>query len=332
MSAAAPSGFPLVRPRRLRGHPTLRRMVRENHLCVEDLIAPLFVTEGSGLCQPVESMPEVYRFSIDELVRECTDLEQLGVPAVILFGVPLQKDLQGHHAVDAQGLIPRAIRAIKAQCSRLLVISDVCLCEWLSHGHCGLVQGDLIVNDETLSVLSAMALAHAQAGVDLVAPSDMMDGRVQAIRRALDAGGFTNLPLMAYSAKYASGFYAPFREAGGGAPQFGDRASYQMDIGNRREALREALLDIAEGADILMVKPALAYLDVLADVRAHTELPLAAYNVSGEYAMIWAAHRQGWLDVDRIAMETLLCMKRAGADLILSYFAKRVARILNKKL
>jgi porphobilinogen synthase len=321
--------FPAVRPRRLRATPALRRMVRETHLRVDDLIYPLFVADGKGVRSEVPSMPEVFQLSIDEVLKELEEVTALGIPAIDLFGVPQRKDLKGAHAVDDNGLIQTCIRAIKERFPELVVMTDVCLCEWLSHGHCGLVQGESILNDETLPVLAAMAVSHARAGADMVSPSDMMDGRVQAIRTALDGAGFPLLPIMAYSAKYASGFYGPFRDAAQGAPAFGDRSTYQMDPANGREGVREALLDVAEAADIVMVKPALAYLDVIWRVRQETRLPVAAYNVSGEYAMIWAAARNGWLDLERIMMEVLTSIRRAGADLILTYFAKRVARVLN---
>ncbi len=321
--------FPTVRPRRLRASPALRRMVRESQLRVDDLIYPLFVTAGEGVRNPVASMPEVYQFSVDEVLNELEEVTELGIPAIDLFGVPLEKDLEGRHAVADDGLIQRAVKAIKEKFPELVVMTDVCLCEWLSHGHCGLVRGQTILNDETLPVLARMAVSHARAGADMVSPSDMMDGRVQAIRSALDGAGFSNVPIMAYSAKYASGFYGPFRDAAQGAPQFGDRSTYQLDPANAREGVREALLDVAEAADIVMVKPALAYLDVIWQVRQQTLLPVAAYNVSGEYSMIWAAANNGWLELERVMMECLTAIKRAGADLILSYFSKRVARVLN---
>ena len=321
--------FPTVRPRRLRASPALRRMVRESQLRVDDLIYPLFVTAGEGVRNPVASMPEVYQFSVDEVLNELEEVTELGIPAIDLFGVPLEKDLEGRHAVADDGLIQRAVKAIKEKFPELVVMTDVCLCEWLSHGHCGLVRGETILNDETLPVLARMAVSHARAGADMISPSDMMDGRVQAIRSALDGAGFSNVPIMAYSAKYASGFYGPFRDAAQGAPQFGDRSTYQMDPANAREGVREALLDAAEAADIVMVKPALAYLDVIWQVRQQTLLPVAAYNVSGEYSMIWAAANNGWLELERVMMECLTSIKRAGADLILSYFSKRVARVLN---
>jgi len=320
--------FPKSRPRRLRATATLRRMVRETHLRTDDLIYPLFITEGQGVRRPVSSMPEVFQLSVDEAVREAEEVSALGIPAIDLFGVPDKKDLTGDEAVAEDGLIPQAIRAIKAACPELVVMTDVCLCEWLEHGHCGLVEGEAIVNDATLPVLARMAVVHARAGADMVSPSDMMDGRVGAIRAALDEAGCAQVPIMAYSAKFASGFYGPFRDAAQGAPQFGDRTTYQMDPANGREAIRETLLDIIEEADIVMVKPALPYLDIIWRVRQETHLPVAAYNVSGEYAMAWAAANNGWLELERIMLEMLTGIKRAGADLILTYFAKRAARLL----
>ena len=323
--------FPAARPRRLRASPTIRRMVRENALSVDDLIYPMFVAEGKGVRNPISSMPEVFQFSIDELVKELAEVVELGIPAIDLFGVPVKKDLKGTLALDDNGLIQQAIRAIKDRYPELVVMTDVCLCEWLEHGHCGLVEGETILNDATLPVLAQMAVSHAKAGADMVSPSDMMDGRVGAIRAALDKNGFSHIPIMAYSAKFASGFYGPFREAAQGAPQFGDRTTYQMDPANGREAVKEALQDIAEAADIVMVKPALSYLDLIWRVRQETHLPVAAYNVSGEYAMVWAAANNNWLELERIMMEILLSMKRAGADLILTYFSKRVARLLRER-
>lgn len=320
--------FPAERPRRLRATPTLRRMVRETTLSPNDFIYPLFITEGEKVRKPVSSMPEVFQLSIDEAVKELAEVVDLGIPAIDLFGVPKEKDLHGVHAVDDNGLIQRCIRAMKDKYPDLVVMTDVCLCEWLSHGHCGLVQGEQILNDPTLDVLSHMAVSHAKAGADIVSPSDMMDGRVGAIRAALDSAGFTNTPIMAYSAKFASAFYGPFREAAEGAPQFGDRTTYQMDPANAREALKEVLQDLAEAADIVMVKPALPYLDIIRQVRDAVNVPVAAYNVSGEYAMLWAAARNGWIDLDRAMMEVLTGIKRAGADLMLTYFAKRASRLL----
>ena len=320
--------FPAQRPRRLRAHPTLRRMVRETQLSVDDLVYPLFITEGKGVRKPVSSMPEVYQLSIDEALKEVEEVQALGIPAINLFGVPGEKDRAGKFAVAEDGLIPRAVRALKEKAPDVVVMTDVCLCEWLDHGHCGLVEGERILNDETLEVLSAMAVAHAKAGVDMVSPSDMMDGRIMAVRTALDGSGHPDVPIMAYSAKMASSFYGPFREAGEGAPTFGDRTTYQMDYGNAREAIKEVLLDVAEAADIVMIKPALTCLDIIQRVRQETNLPVAAYNVSGEYSMLWAAANNGWLDLEKTMLESLTAIKRAGADIILTYFAKRVARLL----
>ena len=320
--------FPSVRPRRLRATPTLRRMVRETRLSPDDFIYPMFITEGEGVRNPVPSMPEVDQVSIDEALRDIEEIVALGIPAIDLFGVPDEKDLMGRHAEAGDGLIQRAIRTFKSHFPDLVVMTDVCLCEWLEHGHCGLVEGEHILNDETLEVLARVAVSHARAGVDMVSPSDMMDGRVGAIRQALDREGFSHVPIMAYSAKFASGFYGPFRDAAQGAPQFGDRTTYQMDPANGREAIRELYEDIAEHADIVMVKPALPSLDILWQFRQQTRLPVAAYNVSGEYAMLWAAAQNGWLDLDRTMMECLIGIKRAGADMILTYFARRAARLL----
>ena len=320
--------FPATRPRRLRGSPALRRMVRETHLRVDDLIYPLFIADGQGVRNPVSSMPEVFQLSIDEALKELEEVVALGIPAIDLFGVPDKKDLKGKYATDDGGLIQQAVRAFKDKFPGLLVMTDVCLCEWLEHGHCGLVEGEEILNDPTLEVLSEMAVSHAKAGADMLSPSDMMDGRVAALRAALDGAGQENVPIMAYSAKTASAFYGPFRDAAQGAPQFGDRTTYQMDYANGREAVKEALLDIAEAADIVMVKPALPNLDIIWRVRQETNLPVSAYNVSGEYAMLWAAHNAGWLDLERTMMESLTSIKRAGADIILTYFAKRVAKLL----
>ena len=320
--------FPAVRARRLRENPTIRRMVRETQLHVDDLLYPMFIADGKGVRNPVSSMPEVSQLSIDEALKDIEEIVALGIPAIDLFGVPDKKDLTGKYAVAKDGLIQDAIKAIKDKFPDLVVMTDVCLCEWLEHGHCGLVGDGRILNDESLPVLAEMAVSHAEAGADMLSPSDMMDGRVGAIRKALDETGHNDVPIMAYSAKMASGFYGPFREAGGGAPQFGDRTTYQMDFGNPREAIKETLLDISEAADIVMVKPALAYLDIIQQVRAAVNVPVAAYNVSGEYAMLWAAAQNDWLDLERVMVESLTAIKRAGADIILTYFAKRMARIL----
>ena len=320
--------FPIQRLRRLRQHETFRRMVRETRLSASDLIYPMFVMEGKDQRREIASMPGQFRLSTDLLVKEAGEVAGLGVPAVMLFGIPDRKDDRGTSAVDPNGIVQRAIKAVKDQVPGLIVITDVCIDEYTSHGHCGIVKDGRILNDETLECLRAMARTHAQAGADMVAPSDMMDGRVAAIRSELDHAGYPELPIMAYAAKFASCFYAPFRDAAGSAPQFGDRQSYQMDPANRREALREIALDVEEGADIVMVKPALPYLDVIAAARAHTALPVAAYQVSGEYSMIKAAGKAGWLDESRAMLESLLAIKRAGADLILTYFAKDAAPFL----
>ena len=323
--------FPIQRLRRLRQHDALRRMVRETRLSVSDLIYPMFVMEGKDQRREIASMPGQFRLSIDLLVKEAGEVAGLGIPAVMLFGIPDRKDERGSSGYDPNGVVQRAIKAVKDQVPGLLVITDVCIDEYTDHGHCGIVKDGRILNDETLDCLRAMARTHADAGADMVAPSDMMDGRVAAIRSELDGAGYTELPIMAYAAKFASCFYAPFRDAAGSAPQFGDRQSYQMDPANRREALREIALDVEEGADIVMVKPALPYLDVIAAARAHTSLPVAAYQVSGEYSMIKAAGRAGWLDESRAMVESLLAIKRAGADLILTYFAKDAARSLSSR-
>lgn len=322
--------FPRHRMRRLRQSEPLRRMVRETRLSSSDLIYPLFVTEGRDRRQEIGSMPGQYRLSVDLLVKEAAEVKLLGIPAVILFGIPERKDERGTSGYDPKGIVQRAIRALKDQVPGLFVITDVCIDEYTSHGHCGLVKDGRILNDETLECLRAMARTHAQAGADMVAPSDMMDGRVAAIREELDREGFVDLPIMAYAAKFASCFYAPFRDAADSSPKFGDRRSYQMDPANAREALREIELDVEEGADIVLVKPALPFLDVIAAARARTSLPIAAYQVSGEYSMIKAAARAGWLDEPRAIIESLLSIKRAGADLILTYFAKDATRLLNE--
>jgi len=317
--------FPIVRLRRTRQNERLRSLVRETHLNVEQLIYPLFIAEDIDEPREISSMPGIMQWPLEYLRREAERVAGLGIPAVLLFGIPSEKDEVGSQAYAAQGIIQRAIRLLKAETPELLVMTDVCLCEYTSHGHCGVIHNGNVQNDESLELLAHMALSHVEAGADLVAPSDMMDGRVGAIRHVLDERGFSSTPIMAYSAKYASGFYGPFREAAASAPQFGDRRSYQMDPANVREALREIDLDIAEGADIVMVKPALAYLDVIQRVREHCDLPIAAYNVSGEFAMIKAAAQQGWIDERRIVMEVLTGIRRAGADIIITYFAPEVA-------
>ena len=320
--------FPIQRLRRLRQHGAFRRMVRETSLAPSDLIYPLFVVEGRNRREEIISMPGQFRFSVDLLVKEAGEVAALGIPAIILFGIPDRKDDRGSSGFDPNGIVQRAIKAVKDQVPGLMVVTDVCIDEYADHGHCGIVRDGRILNDETLECLCAIAKTHAQAGADMVAPSDMMDGRVAAIRAELDRAGFPELPIMAYAAKFASCFYAPFRDAASSSPQFGDRQSYQMDPANRREALREIALDVEEGADIIMVKPALPYLDIIAAARTQILLPVAAYQVSGEYSMIKAAANAGWLDESRAMMESLLSIKRAGADIILSYFAKDAARLL----
>lgn len=322
--------FPQYRPRRLRRNENLRRMVRETFLRIDDLIYPLFVQPGKGIKEPISSMPNNYRFSIDELVKEIKDIYKLGIPAIILFGIPEKKDELGTEAYAKDGIIQRAIKAIKDSVPEIIVITDVCLCEYTSHGHCGVIKNGQIDNDATLELLAKEAVSHAEAGADMVAPSDMMDGRVKAIREALDRSGFSHIPIMSYAVKYASAFYGPFREAAESAPQFGDRRSYQMDPPNAREALREAELDVGEGADIIMVKPALPYLDIIYRVRQAINRPIAAYNVSGEFSMLKAAIANGWLEEKRVVLEALTSIKRAGADLILTYFAKEIATWLSE--
>ena len=322
--------FPLHRPRRLRRNENLRRMTRETHLRVDDLIMPLFIVPGTRVENPIGSMPGVAQLSVDRAVEECRRIRDLGIPGVILFGIPDEKDAVGSDAYDDNGIIQRALRALKEEVPGLTLITDVCLCEYTDHGHCGLIKGNDVENDATLELLVKESLSHVRAGADMVAPSDMMDGRVGAIRQALDREGFPHIPIMAYAAKFASGFYGPFREAAESTPQFGDRRSYQMDPANGDEALREVALDIEEGADIVMVKPALPYLDIIRRAKEKFGYPLAAYNVSGEYAMLKAAALNGWLDEERVMLEALTSIKRAGADLILTYFAKDAARILEK--
>src|SRR3990172_943404 len=322
--------FPYQRPRRLRKGETIRRMVRETSLSPDDFIYPLFVTFGKNIRKEIKSMPGCFQESVDMVVKHAKEVWSLGVPAVILFGIPEHKDETGSGACDPHGVVQKAISAIKDKVPGIYVITDVCMCEYTSHGHCGIIEGGDVKNDATLELLATEALSHARAGADMVAPSDMMDGRVEAIRIALDEEGFSGIPIMSYAAKYASAFYGPFREAAESTPQFGDRRSYQMDPANRREALREVALDIEEGADVVMVKPALSYLDIISDVRDTFDVPVAAYNVSGEYSLVKAAARLGWIDEQRAMMEILTSIKRAGADLILTYFAKEAAKILNK--
>lgn len=323
--------FPITRMRRLRRTPVLRDLVRETELSPGDFLYPLFVTPGTGVRREVSSMPGVYNISVDQLAREADELAELGVPGVLLFGLPASKDLEASGAFAEDGIVQQAARALKAHAPDLLVVADTCLCEYTSHGHCGRLDADgYLDNDATLEMLARTAVSQAAAGCDVIAPSDMMDGRVSAIRVALDEAGFALTPIMAYAAKFASGFYGPFRDAADSAPAFGDRRQYQMDPPNRREALRELELDAEEGADILMVKPALAYLDIIREARGLLKHPLAAYNVSGEYAMVHAAARNGWIDGDRVTMEILTGIKRAGADIIITYHAKEAARLLRR--
>jgi len=320
--------YPVYRPRRMRKNPNFRRLIRETRLTVDDLIYPLFVVPGEGVKEPVPSMPGVFRLSVDNLVKEVEEVASLRIPAIILFGIPESKDEVGSGAYAEDGIIQRAVRAIKEKGIDIVVITDVCMCEYTSHGHCGIIKDGDVDNDSTLELLAKTALSHVQAGADMVAPSDMMDGRVARIRSVLDENGFSGIPIMAYSAKYCSSFYGPFRDAADSAPQFGDRQAYQMDIANGEEAMREVALDIMEGADIVMVKPALAFLDIIQRVRTQFDRPIAAYNVSGEYSMVKAAAEKGWIDEKRVMMEILTGIKRAGADMILTYFAKDVAKLL----
>jgi porphobilinogen synthase len=329
MSNNYPS-FPVTRLRRLRQSAALREMFSETALSPKDFIYPLFVVPGSNVINKISSMPGITQMSIDRIVKECDEVLSLEIPAVILFGIPEGKDEKGSGAYDEHGIIQNAVRAIKKELPELAVITDVCLCEYTSHGHCGVVENGNVVNDKTIELLSREALTHAEAGADIVAPSDMMDGRVGAIRKTLDANGFENTPIMAYSAKYASSFYGPFREAAESAPQFGDRKSYQMNPANTDEAMHEIALDINEGADIIMVKPALPYLDVVRRAKDTFNIPIAAYNVSGEYSLVKAAGANGWIDEEKMMMEILTSIKRAGTDVILTYFAKEAAKLLIK--
>ena len=323
--------FPSYRPRRLRRNERLRSLVRETSLSPKNFIYPLFVGPGKDQVHPVSSMPGVAQLSVDRAVRECEEVNAMGIPAVILFGIPVHKDAVGTEAYADSGVVQHAVRAIKEKIPEMLVFTDVCLCEYTDHGHCGVIKNGDVDNDSTLELLAKEALSHARAGADIVGPSDMMDGRVGAIRKALDQNGFQRVAIMAYAAKYASGFYGPFRDAAESTPQFGDRRSYQMDPANSDEALREVELDIREGADIVMVKPAMAYLDIVYRVKQRFGYPVAAYNVSGEYSMIKAAGQNGWIEEGRIMMEVLLSIKRAGADMILTYFAKDAARLLSSR-
>ncbi len=321
--------FPDYRPRRLRYNESLRTLIRETQLSINDLIQPLFVRPGRGIREPIPSMPGNYRFSVDELIKEIKEIKDRGILAIILFGIPEKKDRLGTGAYAKDGIIQRAVREIKEKVPDIIVITDVCLCEYTDHGHCGIIKDGEVDNDATLPILGEIAVSQVQAGADIVAPSGMMDGGVMAIRKALNAAGFIHIPIMAYSAKYASAFYGPFRDAAESAPMFGDRRGYQMDPANAKEAIREVELDLAEGADIVMVKPALPYLDVIYRVKKAINRPLAAYNVSGEFSMIKAAIERGWLD-EKVILEVLMAIKRAGADLILTYFAKEVAAWLNR--
>lgn len=321
--------FPDYRPRRLRQSEALRMMIRETTLSTSNLILPLFAIDGKGVKNPIDAMPGHYQLSIDNLVNVAGDALALNIPAVILFGIPSKKDPLGTQAYARDGIMQRAVKALKDKLPDLVVITDVCLCEYTDHGHCGFVDGQTVDNDATLELLAKTALSHAKAGADMVAPSDMMDGRVAEIRAALDENDFSQIPIMSYAAKYCSAFYGPFREAAQSAPQFGDRRTYQMDPANAREAIREVTMDVEEGADIIMVKPALPYLDIICRIRDEVDLPVAAYNVSGEFSMIKAAEKMGWIDGQKVMMESLTGIKRAGADLILTYFAMEAAKIIN---
>ncbi len=322
--------FPDYRPRRTRLHPALRRMVRETRLHPDNLILPLFAIGGKGVKNPIQSMPGHYQLSLDYLGETVRQAFELGIPAIILFGIPETKDPLAKAAYAPDGIVQQAVKAVKDNVPEILVITDVCLCAYTDHGHCGVVDGQMIANDASLELLARTAVSHAAAGADMVAPSDMMDGRVGAIRQALDEAGHENLPIMSYAAKYCSSYYGPFRQAADSAPRFGDRRTYQMDPANAREAVREVMLDVEEGADVVMVKPALAYLDIIYRIKEQCDLPLAAYNVSGEFAMIKAAARMGWIDETGVMMETLTAIKRAGANMILTYFAMEAARLLNQ--
>jgi len=325
-----PPPFPLSRPRRLRSSENIRKLVRETRLSLDDLVYPLFIREGEGVVEEVPSMPGVFRYSVDTVVDAVKEVRDLGIRAVILFGIPSQKDEVGSDTWNRDGIIQRTLRAIKREVPDIYLITDVCFCEYTSHGHCGVLKGDDVDNDATLQNLRKQVVSHAENGADMVAPSGMMDGMVLTIRKALDEAGFSHVPIMAYSAKFASAFYGPFRDAAESAPSFGDRRSYQMDPANVREAIKEVLLDVEEGADIVMVKPALSYLDVISKVKEAVHLPVCAYNVSGEYSMVKAAGRLGWLDEERAMAEILLSIKRAGADIIITYFAKEAARLIQR--
>ncbi|MFO7557669.1 MAG: porphobilinogen synthase [Desulfobacterales bacterium] len=322
--------FPDYRPRRMRQNETFRRMVRETVLSIDDLILPLFAIEGKDIKNPIPSMPGHYQLSIDNLVKTALAAEKLGIPAMMLFGIPDKKDPLGTRAYAKDGIVQKAVKTLKNKLSDMVVITDVCLCQYTDHGHCGVLQGETVDNDASLDLLAKAALSHAKAGADMVAPSDMMDGRIAEIRETLDENDFSHIPVMSYSAKYCSAYYGPFREAAHSAPQFGDRRTYQMDPANALEAIREVSMDVEEGADVIMVKPALSYLDIICRIREEIDLPVAAYNVSGEYAMVKAADKMGWIDGEKVMMETLTSIKRAGADMILTYFAMEAAELLRK--
>ena len=324
------SGFPFLRPRRLRRNENIRRLVRENRITQDDLIYPIFVRYGENVVEEVPSMPGVFRYSVDRVADAVKEVRDLGIPAVIIFGIPEHKDEVGSDTWSDEGIVQKTLRVLKKEVPEMYLITDVCFCEYTSHGHCGVLHDHEVDNDATLENLQKQVVSHAQNGADMVAPSGMMDGMVKAIRTALDDAGFTHIPIMAYSAKFASAFYGPFRDAAESAPSFGDRRSYQMDPANSREALKEVLMDVQEGADIVMVKPALAYLDIITRVKENTLLPVCAYNVSGEYSMIKAAGKLGWIDEKKVMLESLTSMKRAGADIIITYFAKEVAEMINK--
>jgi len=324
------ANYPVKRMRRLRYNPLVRDLIRETELSKNDFIYPLFVVPGKNVKKEIKSMPGNYQMSVDMIVEECRQVASLGIPAVLLFGIPEHKDEVGSGSYDPNGPVQQATRAIKENIKNLLVITDVCLCEYTSHGHCGLLNGEEILNDETVSILAKEAISHAEAGADIIAPSDMMDGRIMAIRKALDYKGFTKIPIMSYAAKFASGYYGPFRDAAESTPAFGDRRSHQMDVANGNEALREVESDIDEGADMVMVKPAGPYLDILWQVKQKFGMPTAAYQVSGEFAMIKAAGQNGWIDEERVMVESLIAIKRAGADMIITYFAKDIAKWLDK--
>ena len=328
MNTFSQPGFPVTRLRRLRKTIGLRDMFRETSLSPADFIYPLCIVEGENVKKEISSMPAQFQLSIDHALRECEEMVKLGVNSTILFGIPNEKDEVGSGAYADDGIIQRATRAIKERFPEMIVVTDVCLCEYTSHGHCGVIENGYVHNDRTLGLLAKEAVSHAQSGADIIAPSDMMDGRIDAIRKALDANGFSDTPIMAYSAKYSSGFYGPFREAAESTPQFGDRKTYQMDFGDSDEAMREIALDIQEGADIVMVKPALSYLDVIRRTKDNFNMPICAYNVSGEYSMVKAAAQNGWLDGEKVMMEILTSIKRAGADVIITYFAKEAAELL----